>query len=52
MKYFLEKYDEHISPEVETYAWVLMPNHFHLLVKIKDETEVAVSTDLTGVGNL
>ncbi len=24
----------------ETYAWVLMKNHFHLLVKIKDEVEI------------
>jgi REP element-mobilizing transposase RayT len=35
-KYFLELYDKHISPIADTYAWVLMPNHFHLLVRIKD----------------
>lgn len=40
-EYFLIKYDQYISPIAETYAWVLMPNHFHLLVKIKDEADIA-----------
>jgi len=35
-EYFLDLYDEYISPIAETYAWVLMPNHFHLLVRIKE----------------
>ncbi len=34
-QYFLEKYDEHISPVADTYARVLMPDHFHLLMKRK-----------------
>jgi len=38
--YFLDLYDKHISPIAYTYAWVLMPNHFHLLVRIKDEAEM------------
>ncbi|MFN4146174.1 MAG: transposase [Runella sp.] len=33
--YFLSRYDVHFSPVVETYAYCLMPNHFHLLVRIK-----------------
>lgn len=33
--YFLKLYDHHISPIADTYAWVLMRNHFHLLVKIR-----------------
>lgn len=37
--YFLDLYDKHISPVADTYAWVLMPNHFHLLVRIKDAAE-------------
>jgi len=40
-EYFLIKYDQYISPIAETYAWVLMPNHFHLLVKIKDKADIA-----------
>ncbi len=35
-EYFLSLYDHYISPIAETYAWVLMPNHFHLLVRIKE----------------
>jgi len=41
-EYFLSLYDKYISPVAETYAWVLMPNHFHLLVRIKEEEEIAV----------
>lgn len=43
-EYFLSLYDEYISPVAETFAWVLMPNHFHLLVRIKEESEVAVAS--------
>ena len=35
-EHFLKLYDKFISPIAETYAWVLMPNHFHLMVKIKE----------------
>jgi REP element-mobilizing transposase RayT len=35
-EYFLGLYDKYISPIADTYAWVLMPNHFHLLVRIKE----------------
>lgn len=39
-EYFLGKYKQHISPIAETIAWCLMPNHFHLLVKIKSKEEI------------
>lgn len=35
--FFLTKYHLHIDPIAETIALCLMPNHFHLLVRIKDE---------------
>ena len=38
-EYFLELYDKYVTPVAETYAWVLMKNHFHLLVRIKDVEE-------------
>ncbi len=51
--YFLHLYDKYISPIADTYAWVLMPNHFHLLVRIKEEADIrAASTNLTGFRNL
>ncbi len=35
-EYFLALYDKYITPVAETFAWVLMPNHFHFLVRIKE----------------
>lgn len=34
--YFLKLYEQHIEPVAETFAYCLMKNHFHLLVKIKE----------------
>ncbi len=39
-QHFLNLYDIHIEPIAETYAWCLMKNHFHLLVRIKDSREI------------
>lgn len=35
--FFLSKIDLYLSPILNVYAYCLMPNHFHLLVKIKSE---------------
>lgn len=34
-RFFLEKYQLYITPIAETYAYCLMPNHFHLVVRIR-----------------
>ncbi len=34
--YFLEKYAYYMSGVLDTFAYCLMPNHFHLLVRVKD----------------
>ncbi|MFN7120043.1 MAG: transposase, partial [Saprospiraceae bacterium] len=34
--YFLQKYQEFIVPVAHTYAWCLLPNHFHFLIQFKD----------------
>ena len=39
-EHFLKLYDTYISSVADTYAWVLMKNHFHLLVRIKEEAEI------------
>jgi len=39
-QYFLRLYSEHITPVAETFAWVLMKNHFHLLVQVSPENEI------------
>jgi len=46
-KYFLHLYSKYIDPVVDTYAWVLLKNHFHFLVRVKD-LEEAFAT-LTGI---
>jgi putative transposase len=39
-RYFLRLYEKYIEPITETYAWCLMGNHFHLLVRIKELNEI------------
>lgn len=34
-RFFLEKYLLYINPVAETYAYCLLPNHFHLVVRIR-----------------
>ena len=41
--YFLEKYKKHITPVAKTFAYCLMPNHFHVLVQIKKEKDIVRS---------
>jgi REP element-mobilizing transposase RayT len=42
--HFLRLYDKYITPIADTFAWCLMGNHFHLLVRIKEENEVIVTS--------
>ncbi len=41
--FYLEKYENHITPVAETFAYCLMPNHFHVLVQIKKEKDIISS---------
>jgi len=34
-RFFLDKYKQYITPIAETYAYCLLPNHFHLVVRIR-----------------
>ncbi len=43
-EYFLSLYDKYISSLADTFAWVLMPNHFHFLIRLKEDAEVAFTT--------
>jgi putative transposase len=38
--HFLNLYSKHIDPIAETFAWCLLKNHFHLLVRIKTFEEI------------
>ena len=38
--YFLQKYQEYCMPVFETYAYALLKNHFHLMVRVKENVIV------------
>ena len=40
---FMERYTKYFSPYFETYAYCLIPNHFHLLVKVRKEDKIKLS---------
>ena len=40
--FFLKKASQYLTPYLKIYAYCLMPNHFHLLVSIKSETDIKV----------
>ena len=44
-QYFLHAYQKYIPPIAETYAFCLMKNHFHFLIRIKEESEIEYFTD-------
>ena len=44
--YFLHLYSKHFHPYVKTYAYCLLPNHFHFCVSIKPQLEI-----ITGLNN-
>ena len=46
-EHFLNLYDIHINPIAETYAWCLMKNHFHFLVRIKEIEEINVEKKIS-----
>ncbi|NQT25598.1 transposase [candidate division KSB1 bacterium] len=37
--YFLDQYTKHVAPRVNTYAYCLLRNHFHLLIQIHENQE-------------
>lgn len=44
--YFLRLFAEHIAPVVQVFAYCLLPNHFHLLLRLLDADEILNRTDL------
>ncbi|MEA3349403.1 MAG: hypothetical protein U9Q82_02140 [Chloroflexota bacterium] len=38
--YFIQLYAKYIYPIADTFAYCLLPNHFHFLVRIKSEKEI------------
>ena len=52
--YFLKKYDFYLSMFVDTHAYCLLPNHFHILIRVKSEKDIreAAKSDLPDFRNL
>ena len=48
--YFLRLYAKHIEPVAETYAYCLLRNHFHLLIRTKTLAEQAEAFQHDGSG--
>lgn len=48
--HFLRLYDRYISPIANSFAWVLMGNHFHLLVQLLPAPPPEGFENLRGVG--
>ena len=51
-RYFLRLYAKHITPIADTYAYCLLRNHFHLLVRIKDAPDLTGFSKPVRSGNL
>lgn len=45
--YFLEKYGEYIPLIADTYAYCLMGNHFHFLIRTKSESVIRIGFETT-----
>lgn len=45
-EYFLRRYDQYLSPVIDTYAYCLLGNHFHLLVRIHSSEQLAIEKDI------
>ncbi|MCK5280574.1 MAG: hypothetical protein KAI99_03770 [Cyclobacteriaceae bacterium] len=48
-RFFLEKYVKYINPVADTFAYCLMRNHFHLMVRIKDIQSFNISSKTSKV---
>lgn len=46
--YFLQLYANHIEPVADTFAYCLMPNHFHFLIRTRTEKEQGAYWDQIG----
>ncbi len=47
-QFFLQKYIQFVSPFVATYAYCLLKNHFHLLIRTHSEEEIRLELQKAG----
>jgi REP element-mobilizing transposase RayT len=48
-RFFLQQYGKYIGPVADTYAYCLMPNHFHFLIRTKSAADLQGLIDLEGL---
>lgn len=51
-EYFLRQCDKYLSPVIDTYAYCLLGNHFHLLIRIGDLKALTAFKKLANPQNL
>jgi len=44
--YFLKQFNKYLENYTQVYAYCLMPNHFHFVLKIKKQVPTNISTDI------
>ena len=44
--YFLKLLKKYISPVAELFSYCLLPNHFHLVLKLKDDDQLPENKNL------
>jgi putative transposase len=47
--YFLKRYNDYLSGVVDTYAYCLLGNHFHLLVRVKSQSDLSTFQNLSNI---
>lgn len=48
-RFFLKQYDHYLSAVVDTYAYCLLGNHFHLLVRVRGQADLDLFVDKEGL---
>ena len=51
-RYFLRQYGQYVQPIANTYAYCLLPNHFHFLVQIKEQEHLLNRTGFENLSGL
>lgn len=47
--FFLRQLMKYVSPFVDIYAYCLMPNHFHLLIRVKPEGQTLINCKIVNI---
>ena len=48
-RYFLSKVEQYLVPVLDVIAYCLMPNHYHLLIRVKETSEVPMTSEVSRI---